>query len=193
MMRANHCIEIFTTNYDLVIETAIDQHNKENQNEIQLGHCWKGNRQKILNIDEWQNKELFTFGNVILTKLHGSIDWKWRDDEVLQSDIMYAGNHERHPILYPGFKGAPSKPIFQAFHSHLSRSLSAADHIIFIGFAFRDSYINDLLDRSITNNTPILVIDPNENLAFDPLPNHATHIKRGFDNKAIYEAFSTMM
>ncbi len=101
---------------------------------------------------------------------------------------MYAGNHERHPILYPGFKGIPSNPIFQAFHGHLARALRSADHIIFLGFAFRDEYINDVCDRSIREDATVIVIDPSKDINASSLPSGFKHIQEGFDQKSILKA-----
>ena len=88
-------------------------------------------------------------GKGLLTKLHGSIDWQYDSEDITKSGPHYTREEQNHCILYPGYKGVPSEEPFSVFHDHL-RNVARGGHdvlkaAIFIGFAFRDNYINSIL------------------------------------------------
>ncbi|MFU8790414.1 MAG: SIR2 family protein, partial [Methylobacter sp.] len=147
-------IEIVTTNYDLVIEEAISKGNI-------VDNGWVGNSVRTLDMERWTDSKN-TEKTGLLTKLHGSLNWTWGSEEnqIYIGAPAFSGNHNSHVIIYPGFKGKPSETIFQNFHSHFRKSLESSHAVIFIGFAFRDEYINDICERYITQNTITSVINP---------------------------------
>ncbi len=155
-------IEIFTTNYDPVLETVIEEANIEN---VVTGR--ETGRQTTLNTSLWDKPGESLDGRGRLTKLHGSVDWQRRGSTIICSDL-YTGDPDQHSILYPGFKGEPSEEPFIKFHEHLRAVAREAKAAIFIGFAFRDEYINEILS-GLRPDIPKYVINKDTslpNLAF---------------------------
>ena len=139
-------IEIFTTNYDLVIEEAGVQADIK----VQDGFDHDSNRRPIkLELSYWDHPHNLPSDYAgLLTKLHGSVGWNRENGDIISGPTEFRGDHDKHCILYPGYKGTPTELPFLTFHNHLRdvvrRELRAA---IFIGFAFRDDYINEILSH----------------------------------------------
>ena len=92
-------------------------------------------------------------------------------------------------ILYPGFKGAPKDEPFLAFHNYLEIRLHRADAAVFVGFAFRDEYVNTIIERALISrpDLPFMVVDPVSR--FESLPaglrRRMKHISQPFDAEAV--------
>lgn len=170
-------IEIVTTNYDVVIESALVT------NEV-VDNGWRGNVVRNIETGLWA-VDSSSRKKGLLTKLHGSVNWTRDGDNLIYvSDPLFKGSHDSHVIIYPGFKGRPSDPTFQAFHNHFRKRLESATVVIFIGFAFRDEYINEICERSINAQTSTSVINPEKvDLPFES--NHSQYIEAPFDEEAV--------
>jgi len=185
-------LEIFTTNYDLVLEaTAQHLSNDRNLPEIAIGHT--SGLQRRLDLDLWrqiQKGEGAKRGpGALVTKLHGSVDWSRQKDEIFISDPYYKGTETRHVILYPGFKGVPDQQPFALFHSHFESAVSSAQGILFVGFAFRDEYLNQVLARATPPRTRIVVVNPSEALPSMPFSGkRVSHIRQPFTAEVGLEA-----
>jgi SIR2-like domain len=147
--------EVFTTNYDLIIEHA-----------LHLIGSYKsiGRTEGItteLNREAWDITVPATMDRDygLLTKLHGSIDWIRGDDgEIFVGTPQFTGQHQQHAIIYPGFKGHPEAEPFTLFHDYFRYVVQHASAAIFIGFAFRDEYINEILRERMRPEIPIVII-----------------------------------
>lgn len=183
-------IQIFTTNYDFVIETALKQANlpvtpitgrttSEVCNTLDLS-CWDDLHETDITNEIKQIK---------LTKLHGSIDWiRNSDGKIGVGNHLFSGNHENHILLYPGFKDIPQEEPFSIFHNYFEKKLLKAEKIIFIGFAFRDDYINKLLENNCSTVKEIIIVDPNAKKYIQPfLHNKKEDINMGFDKESVSE------
>lgn len=162
-------IEIFTTNYDFVLEDATMQ--AELPMEYGAVHDLL---EACVDYTLWNPSSRSSLNDRgLLTKLHGSVNWQYFDGKILRGAPYPTGNHQNHCILYPGYKGVPTEEPFRTFHEHLRRvvrgqygSLTAA---IFIGFAFRDDYINSILD-DLLSETPKYVITKSDGKHIDDKP-----------------------
>ncbi len=154
---------IFTTNYDGVIESALGN-SEIQQVELDRYLGYAGARKKHIDLDVWKNLPVESKG--LLTKLHGSVDWKRNGNRINISDSGFSGDHGRHPIIYPGFKGTDSSEFFDAFHAHLESVAREADIAIFIGFAFRDDHINSIIRESISGSAKVFIVDINNKIRF---------------------------
>lgn len=149
-------MEIFTTNYDLVIEEAGVLAGIK----VQDGFDHNSNRRPIkLELSYWDNPHNLSSDYAgLLTKLHGSVGWNRENGEIVSGPTGFSGDHAKHCIVYPGYKGTPTEPPFLTFHNHLRavvhRELHAA---IFIGFAFRDDYINTILS-DLPDGMPVYIV-----------------------------------
>lgn len=82
-------VELVTTNYDLVLETAIDEVNKRDSVRIDSG--WTGSIERLLDVSLW-NQQPVENEQGLLTKLHGSVNWSRGGGKIYISDSMYNTN-----------------------------------------------------------------------------------------------------
>lgn len=172
-------IDIVTTNYDLVIEAALDT--------ISDAPVSMGFRQGLysgIELRAWRDSTLSQHG--LLTKLHGSVDWKLGNGSTDAEPVIrrghpeFDGDHQKRLILYPGFKGVPSREPFVAFHEYFRQRLQSATHVLFIGFAFRDQFINDLIEANLPKNSKVAVVNPSTELPKLRFLNSVTHLPQAF-------------
>lgn len=170
--------DIVTTNYDLVIESALE--------ELPGNHIGMGFQPGLLpgiDLEAWRKPNS---RQGMLTKLHGSVDWKLGNGSTDNEPVIrrghpeFDGDHRKRLILYPGFKGVPSREPFVAFHEYFRRTLRNATHLLFIGFAFRDDFINQLIASTLPAGTRVAVVNPTPKLPPLPFLNEAIHLKQGF-------------
>lgn len=187
LLKTGARVEIVTTNYDVVLEAALDQLTGKVSGQVDTG--WRGTVQRILDSRLWTG----TTETGLLTKLHGSVNWTRDDNQIYISDPTFKGSHDKHVIIYPGFKGKASDPIFQGFHSHFRNALAKSTAIAFVGFAFRDGYINELCERYIREKARVVVIDPNPSIKLPFSQASLEHIPNGFDRASATRAASVML
>ncbi|MCC6071799.1 SIR2 family protein [Massilia sp. GCM10020059] len=169
-------IDVVTTNYDMVLETAI----RKSKTNVSLGYA-DGIFQEV-DINQWAGESQ----RGLLTKLHGSVDWmrgEPEDDEstdiiIRRGNPNFYGNHSDRLILYPGFKGMASREPFNTFHTYFRKQIRAATHILFIGFAFRDEHIETIL-QEIGSNGQVANWNPADQPERSYLKD-ALHIKEPF-------------
>jgi hypothetical protein len=176
--------DVFTTNYDLSIESAVALSHFESYDEF-VG--LSGRVQKRLDLTKWTNA---TSEAMRLTKLHGSINWQKGGETVFVGASLYTGDHKRHAIIYPGFKGEPEATVFGPFHSYLVKRLSEADFALFIGFAFRDEYINQLIADNINDRCMIKIINPDKRVKFPLRRRSVEYVPSGFGLKSLGQALT---
>ncbi len=189
-------LELFTTNYDQVLEQAIAVLSKDDiYPKLQTGRV--SVVQPHLDPSIWEKKPDKDLGSRskggLLTKLHGSVDWERGDDTIFVGNPLFGGDHSRQVIIYPGFKGSPSSPPFSLFHDHFSRALNSADIVIVIGFSFRDPHINDLFSEGTRLDAKILIIDPSDELAGVPYEEgRFEHLPVKFDRASVRRLVSSV-
>ena len=173
-------LEIFTTNYDVVLESAIALAGIN----VETGRT-PGSIQMRLDTALWdapgesiENK----YGR--LTKLHGSVDWQHENGNIIVGSSNFTGNHQNHSILYPGYKGEPDIEPFRKFHEHLQAVVQKAKLAIFVGFAFRDEYINTILSN-LSTEIPKIVINKEDQLPDVPFLTGCTHFKDGLTTESV--------
>lgn len=157
LQKIDSSIELFTTNYDLVLETACEVVKIRVQDGFD-----RRQRPPRLDLDYW-NPSHGPLGDHVglLTKMHGSVDWQHNNGKIVLSTPRFTEDHANHCILYPGYKGTPTEEPFVTFHTHL-RNVVCQEYgpvhaAIFIGFAFRDDAINEILSH-LPSETPQYVI-----------------------------------
>ncbi|MGC4035110.1 MAG: SIR2 family protein [Chitinophagaceae bacterium] len=182
-------LNLFTTNYDRFIELACDETG------VLLLDRFKGKIQPIfrntrLELDYHYNppgirgEPRYVEGVARITKLHGSIDWKFTGDKIVRSLLPF-GAADAHPdipknvteqvVIYPN----SSKDIETAFYPYaeLFRDFSSAicqpnSVIITYGYGFGDSHINRVIEDMLTIPSTHLVViawDRNYAKAADPV------------------------
>jgi hypothetical protein len=174
-------LDIFTTNYDVVIEAALNLYEGEKSARHRRGI--RGNVRQVLDLTSWSEGGKDSGG--LLTKLHGSLDWKRSGDQLHVGDPVFTGDHEKQAIIYPGFKGLSNAPFFHVFHNYLAESISDAWLLVFIGFAFRDEHINSIIKENIKTSSEVIVLNPDKNVKFPSTKTKVTYINRGFSADSI--------
>jgi hypothetical protein len=169
-------LNIFTTNYDRFLEFGCDEVG------ILLLDRFKGKIQPVfrttkLELDYHYNppgirgEPRYVEGVSRITKLHGSIDWQFKEKGKIIRSLLPFGASENHPdipengveqvVIYPN----SSKDIETAYYpySELFRDFSSAvcrpnSSIITYGYGFGDSHINRILADMFTIPSTHLVI-----------------------------------
>ena len=160
-------INIFTTNYDKVIEEICHedacQFNYDDgfkYHEIRRQEEWYGSLSDKLNI----NKDI-----IKLFKLHGSLDWRKKSD----GKIVKVGSEERinksrrfreNILIYPSKKIQREDQPYKWLHDTFIEQLKTTNIMIVIGFSFRDEYINEILNKYYKGN--VILISPNASKNF---------------------------
>lgn len=162
-------VNIFTTNYDLFSERALDQ--------LGITFCngFSGNIERYFNptvfnyayaeqmdlsYDKWNVIDNFVY----LYKLHGSISWF----EDAQSIQLFKIRERQEPefsdnsvMIYPtpvkqnASFGTPYSDLFREFQKKLMKTNNA---LITIGYSFNDEHINNLIYQALTIPTFRLII-----------------------------------
>lgn len=140
---AAQCVDIFTTNYDLVLEKAIDRAGLN----VKCGYVDDGATRE-LEIEAWQEDRVWTSETKgLLTKLHGSVHWVKGQNGDIEIGGASSKDYSRQVALYPGYKGVPSEEPFKSFHDHLARKLARADIILVLGLPFEMNTLTVSLEQ----------------------------------------------
>ncbi len=194
----HHSVEIFTTNYDLVLDYVVDSIRASVN--IYSGKFIGGAGISFIDIDKVieaepdENSERFggslaTHGKFI--KLHGSVNWTWMNNDIIIGPPHFTGDHSRHAILYPGQAETRQKEsIFAKMIGCLEDACSRANTIIFIGFSFGeyDGHLNDIFKDIPVDTKKIVVYKRDEGdeeikVPFDEKEN-AYFYDKGFSTRA---------
>lgn len=165
-------LHLATTNYDRLVEYGCDEHG------IHIIDRFTGTiapvfRSSRLDLDIHYNppgirgEPRYLEGVIKLTKLHGSIDWRYRDGRVRRVPLVYgAANDKDRPgsalIIYPNTvkdvetSQYPYADLFRDFATAICRPNSA---LVTYGYGFADTHINHAIqDMLIIPSTHLLVI-----------------------------------
>jgi hypothetical protein len=151
---AGYEISFYTSNYDLSFEEAYSQ-NPEKWEGIgikDINFLFSENRGKYVLTPEKLNENNDVMKYI---KIHGSLDWHVdRDNNITRScAVTTPDDPDLVPLIYPGHKGFIENEPFKSFHDRLAFDMDTAYAAIFIGFAFRDQYINFILDSALKRRT----------------------------------------
>ncbi len=154
----------FTTNYDLIIEQFAEAKRKR---------CITGFEDNRLagskgiwaphTFDNTQRD------NVMLHKLHGSLNW-YREEKTVRAESVLgrglrsvSGKKLRNVILYPaGYMELTREPFIELLQ-RLRVALKKTRYLVAIGYSFRDPYIQNVIESGFDENQDLqlILIDPN--------------------------------
>ena len=158
-------ISIFTTNYDLFNETALDElgfmYNngfsgtyKRKFNPISYNYMYVENMQ--LNKDVWER--VSSFFNLV--KIHGSISWKRESDEIWEQHYSNM-NDEDTVMIYPTplkDRTTLMEPYSDLFRTMENRIVQKNSVLIALGYSFGDDHINRIILNGLSVPTFRLVV-----------------------------------
>ncbi|REI10099.1 SIR2 family protein [Staphylococcus felis] len=164
-------VSIFTTNYDLFNEYALEAnniiyntgfantlHKKFDINQFKYRVVDDTNKYK----EKWQpvTKEANVY------KIHGSINWKTNEKgELQQVDFINKENHQE-VVIYPTMlkhretAQAPYSELFREFSNCLQKKDTT---LVIIGYGFPDDHINNIIAQNLKNQDFNLIIFGNKN------------------------------
>lgn len=148
-------LQVFTTNYDGVIEEYARETGFEIINGFEyrrtMDHVWVG---------EWEartNKK-----PLYLTKLHGSVSWYKDDDGNLrEAKDVTQRPADRSVMIAPteGPKDYGRKP-FPELKSHFEDEMKDVKVLLVIGFSYRDEYIVDVIKKNLDRGMKLISVSP---------------------------------
>lgn len=166
-------VEIFTVNYDVLIEHALEAER------IPIFDGFVGSYQPFFHPDSLRRSESAPGVNwTRLWKMHGSVTWRriTQDDRVR---IVRGNPDTAGEMIYPSFlkyDESRQQP-YAAFTDRLSRFLEQDDALLIVtGFSFGDEHINNLVFGALENRPRTHVYA----LQFEELPEESELIKRAY-------------
>lgn len=168
----NSRIRIFTTNYDLFNEKALDALNihyingfsgglRKYFNPAIFNYTWS--KRMDTSIDKYEPVE----NMVYLYKIHGSVNWRESDifennyfeiEEVAPCEFDLSSNPS---LIYPTptkqdkSLGSPYLDLFREFQNKLLEPHSV---LFVIGYSFSDRHVNDIIYRALATNSTISIV-----------------------------------
>lgn len=167
-------LNIFTTNYDRFIEYGLDEAGILTLDRF-IGKLKPIMRFHRIDLDYHYNppgirgEPRYVEGVVRFTKLHGSIDWKFEDSQIVKiplpfgenvKDDLFADPFDR-VVIYPNSAKAietaffPYSELFRDFSTAICRPNSV---LVTYGYGFGDSHINRIILDMLTIPSTHLVI-----------------------------------
>lgn len=149
-------VNIFTANYDLAFEYALDQLGIEYSNGF-TGFITR----------KFSTRALERYRGLILDKVHGSINWITDPDDNTIREIqpqfecndkqeikLKSGRNVEHVLIYPTSNKlyqTYSTPYSELMRFMLDRFESRSNVIIVVGYKYGDDHINEILEKALAN------------------------------------------
>lgn len=157
--------EVFTTNYDLIIEKSLES------SHIPYFDGFVGSYEPFFwqeSIDKLVTKDDLTQNWIRLWKIHGSLSWFWKEDTKSKSQkIVRIGKIEKiedekdELVIYPSKEKYDSsrKQPFIAYFDRLKNYLLNGELLfIFAGYSFSDQHINEIIFNCLRQNNRLSVL-----------------------------------
>jgi hypothetical protein len=157
--------EVFTTNYDLIIEKSLEQ------SQIPYFDGFVGSYEPFFwqeSIEQATGKTDMTRNWIRLWKIHGSLSWFWKEDKKDNSQkIIRVGKFDsktttdKELVIYPSKEKYDSsrKQPFIAYFDRLKNFLLSGELLfIFTGFSFSDQHINEIIFNCLRQNNRLFCI-----------------------------------
>jgi hypothetical protein len=157
--------EVFTTNYDLIIEKSLES------SHIPYFDGFVGSYEPFFwqeSIDQIVGKNDLTQNWIRLWKIHGSLSWFWKEDVSTKSqNIIRIGkidnikDEENELVIYPSKEKYDSsrKQPFIAYFDRLKNYLLNGELLfIFTGYSFSDQHINEIIFNCLRQNNRLSAV-----------------------------------
>jgi len=157
--------EVFTTNYDLIIEKSLEA------SRIPYFDGFVGSYEPFFwqeSIDRLVSKDDLTQNWIRLWKIHGSLSWFWKEDAKTKAPrIVRIGKVENiktekdELVIYPSKEKYDSsrKQPFIAYFDRLKNYLLNGELLfIFTGYSFSDQHINEIIFNCMRENNRLSVL-----------------------------------
>ncbi|MBI2519493.1 MAG: SIR2 family protein [Bdellovibrio sp.] len=151
--------EIFTSNYDLIIEKSLEA------SQIPYFDGFIGSYEPFFlqeSIDQFVAKNDLTQSWIRLWKIHGSLSWFWKEDPKTKSQkIVRIGKIENikdkkdELVIYPSkekYDSSKKQPFIAYFDRLKNYLLNGELLFIFTGYSFSDQHINEIIFNCLRQN-----------------------------------------
>lgn len=157
--------EVFTTNYDLIIEKSLEA------SQIPYFDGFVGAFEPFFwqeSIDQFVSKNDLTQNWIRLWKIHGSLSWFWKEDKKTNSQkIIRIGKVENikkddnELVIYPSkekYDSSKKQPFIAYFDRLKNYLLSGELLFVFSGYSFSDQHINEIIFNCLRQNNRLTVL-----------------------------------
>jgi len=160
----NPCLNIITSNYDLLIEHICDKNKipccTGFTGGITKHYDWNiAEKELCFIIKKIKNRKQKLFGSrkrhIKLHKVHGSLNWFWQNQQIMEDNsLTYDREHTlKRAIIPPG--DAKISEAFMNYRDLFARAdnaIASDDAYIFAGYGFNDIHIEKEIDRHLKIN-----------------------------------------
>lgn len=165
LLNRDYAKEVFTTNYDLVIEKSLEA------SEIPYFDGFVGSFEPFFwqeSVDHLPKPGDLTKNWIRLWKIHGSLNWFWRFSDTTKSyRIIRIGNIgkvsdiKNELVIYPSkdkYDSSRKQP-FIAYFDRMRSYLQGGELLFAIsGYSFSDQHINEIIFNCMRQNNRLFVI-----------------------------------
>ena len=157
--------EVFTTNYDLIIEKSLEA------SQIPYFDGFVGSFEPFFwqeSIDQFVSKNDMTQNWIRLWKIHGSLSWFWKEDKKTKAQkIIRVGKIENikkednELVIYPSkekYDSSKKQPFIAYFDRLKNYLLSGELLFVFTGYSFSDQHINEIIFNCLRQNNRLTVL-----------------------------------
>ncbi|WNV04032.1 SIR2 family protein [Candidatus Methylospira mobilis] len=145
-IQRTHPIEVFTPNYDLLVEQALESH------KVPYFDGFVGSKQAFFDLTSMEN-ELLPPRWGRLWKIHGSVNW-WRtpNDEVVRREGHAVGDRQ---MIYPSHlkydqsRRMPYLAMLDRLRAFLARGQAV---LVTCGYSFADVHLNEVIFQGLRSN-----------------------------------------
>lgn len=165
MLNRDFSKEIFTTNYDLIIEKSLEA------SQIPYFDGFVGSFEPFFwqeSIDQFVSKNDLTQNWIRLWKIHGSLSWFWKIDPatkaqkiIRQGKIEKIEDEKNELVIYPSkdkYDSSKKQPFIAYFDRLKNYLLSGELLFIFSGYSFSDQHINEIVFNCLRQNNRLTVL-----------------------------------
>lgn len=165
ILNGEHSKEIFTTNYDLIVERSLEA------SQIPYFDGFVGAYEPFFcqeSIEQAVGPSDITRNWIRLWKIHGSLSWFWKLDSVNMSQKIVrvgkfdkASHTDQELVIYPSKEKYDSsrKQPFVAYFDRLQNYLLEGELLfIFTGYSFSDQHINDIVFNCLRQNRRLFCV-----------------------------------
>ena len=160
-------VQLFTTNYDTLFEQASNEGGFIIIDGFSFTHPRKFSGRyfdiDIVNREKTRIKQEESFVSKVfhLYKLHGSLNWEKKGDEIFQND-----NPSEPLVVYPAsekYESSYEQPYFEMMSRFQQSLRKESTLLIVVGFGFQDKHIQNVIKEAVNQNSSFTLVIVNYN------------------------------
>jgi len=163
MLKPDTGIPIITTNYDRLLEIAIEKAGLS-VNTLFVGHHFgrldaeSAHLTMCKSLTKFKGKQFLKLSaHAVVLKPHGSLDWYMHDADPIRCPLPLS---LQRLIITPGlnkFRGGYNRP-FDSHRERANREIDRATRFLIVGYGFRDEHLQTHLEPELKKGKPALLL-----------------------------------